>query len=57
MFLCLSSNNSHSFLLSSDLVHAKDRNGKYINKYVPYWESLENLREIDLSIEVLVRTN
>lgn len=35
------------------LVHAMDGNGKCSDRYLPMWESLQNLREIDLSIEIM----
>lgn len=38
------------------LVHDMDRSGKHKNKYIPYWESLLSLREIELSTEVMVCT-
>ena len=36
------------------LVHAMDAQGNYVNKYAPYWEGLSSLREIELSLAVLV---
>ena len=36
------------------LKHVIDKSGKSLQKYVPYWESLLKLREVELSLEVLV---
>jgi hypothetical protein len=39
------------------LVPSMDRRGNYSEKCLPYWESRESLREIELSIAVLVSRN
>ena len=36
------------------IIHLKHVSGKSSLKYVPYWESLLKLREVELSLEVLV---
>ena len=36
------------------LVHAMDRKGVESKKYLPYWESRKALREISLSVEIMV---
>ena len=38
------------------LVRETGRSGNFKNKYIPYWESSYALREIELSLEVMVST-